>query len=390
MPTTKKTTQLSKSLRIAYVLGGLPFGGIENWLLELCLEYGRNNLVLPRVFNLSGTGMLLPEYQKKGIDVHCIADNIRAISSHRLDTAFALRKELLAFSPDIIHTCHFSANHLGRIAALKTGIPLILHLHNTKHEKRLERRTSDKLLSFATTRYLAVSKAVADVVQSDHNIAKRPVDVIYNAIAPSSIDTPPIDCKAEFGISSPIIIAVGRYAKVKNFDLLIRAVSILHKKGVKASLLLVGEGPERANLEALRSELGLDRHVILTGFRNDVGSFLKASDIFAMPSEIEGFLIAHLEAMACGLPAVLSKNVPSIEIASEACLISETEPNDIAEKLSLLLQNDTLRQKLSTAALDVSAPLTMDNYARVLYEYYQAILGNQPFSSINSPLWVTR
>ena len=54
-------------MKVAYLVGGLPFGGIERWLYDLNLEYKRNGLVRGRVFNLSGTGVLLPEYLAAGI-----------------------------------------------------------------------------------------------------------------------------------------------------------------------------------------------------------------------------------------------------------------------------------------------------------------------------------
>ena len=74
-------------MKVAYLVGGLPFGGIERWLYDLNLEYMRNGLVQGRVFNLSGTGVLTPEYVKAGIPLECLANSVRAIASHRLDTA---------------------------------------------------------------------------------------------------------------------------------------------------------------------------------------------------------------------------------------------------------------------------------------------------------------
>ncbi|WP_035068820.1 glycosyltransferase [Nitratidesulfovibrio termitidis] len=368
-------------MKIAYLVGGLPFGGIEKWLFDLAQAYRANGLVTPRVFNLSGTGQMLPEYRAAGIDVHCVGSHIRTIASHRLDTSLRLRAMLREFSPDIIHTVHFSANHLGRIAALGLGIPVITHLRNTKHEKRLHRRLSDKLLSYSTTLYLAVSKAVADVVATDHNLAGRPVKVLYNAIDASRFNVPPLDLHTAFGLGGPVVVAVGRYVRQKNFDLLIRAIRMVRDAGVPATLALVGEGGERSRLEALRDELGLHDHVALTGFRPDVAAFYKAADVFAMPSQFEGFLIAQLEAMYCGLPCVVSRHVPMLELAGEASLVCETEPADIADKLLAILRDAPLRQRLSDAARRLSAPHTMDRYAVALHGIYADLISGHPAGS---------
>ncbi len=388
MHTTPSSAPRTRPLRVAYVLGGLPFGGIERWLLDLCREYHDGTRIVPRVFNLSGTGALAADYTENGVDVCNVAQGLRAITVYRLDTALALRRQLRAFAPDIVHTCHFSANHLGRLANLGTGIPLLLHLHNTKREKRLERRLSDKVLSYATSRYLAVSKAVAQTVAQDHNIAGRPVDVLYNAIEPSRFTAAPVDLAAEFGgrfgSDGPVVLSTGRYVPQKNYDLLIRAMGLLRDAGVTSSLVLVGEGPERPRLEALRAELGLEKHVVLAGFREDVARFYAAADVFAAPSAFEGFLISQLEAMYCGLPCVVSRHVPLLEIASSASLVCETNAEDIAAKLHTLLTDPQRRASLSETARRVAAPHTMQNYATALYTYYLAMLGERTLADVTA------
>ena len=364
-------------MKVAYLVGGLPFGGIERWLCDLNLEYMQSGLVQGRVFNLSGTGELLPQYVAAGIDVECLAGSVRAIASHRLDMALRLRKRLKAFAPDIIHSMHFTANHHGRIASLGLGIPHIVHLRNVKHERKTARRLSDKLLSYATTVYLAVSGAVAEVVRTDHNLAGRPVRVLYNALTPSRLDFAPLDVRAAFGLEVPYVVAVGRYVPQKNLDLLVRAMAIIRQAGERASLILVGEGTERPKLEALVAELRLEDRVALAGFRNDVPAFYRAAHIFAMPSDFEGLPIAHLEAMHCGLPAVVSEHVPSLEIASDASLVCRRDAQDIADKLLTLLRDGELHGKLAAAAKRAAEPHTMGNYAKTLYRIYeQVIAGN--------------
>lgn len=366
------------NMKVAYLVGGLPFGGIERWLYDLSLEYMRNGLLHPRVFNLSGSGNLLPEYVAANIDLWCVVDNnIKAIATHRLDTTMKLRKLLKDFKPDIIHTMHFTANHHGRLASIGLGAPVITHLRNIKHERKAVRRFSDKVLSYATTMYLAVSQAVAQVVQNDHNLAKRPVKVLYNAVNPNRLDCPPIDLKAEFGLTGQVVVAVGRYVPQKNLDLLIKAVSVLRDRGADVSLVLVGEGPERPALEALTAALGLTKNVVLAGFRPDVPAFYQAADIFAMPSDFEGLPIAHLEAMYFGLPAVVSEFVPSLEIASGASLVCDLSPEGIADKIDRIISDDALRKQLSRKAVEAAQPHTMENYAKTLYGVYQEVLSGK-------------
>jgi glycosyltransferase involved in cell wall biosynthesis len=359
-----------EKLKIAYIVGGLPFGGVERSLYDLNLELIRSGSARGRVFNLSGSGILQPEFHKAGIEVEAIGKSTRALATYRMDTVLKLRGKLLAFSPDVIHTMHFTANHLGRLAAIGLGIPVITHLHNTKREKKLVRRISDKFLSHVTDLYLAVSKAVAETVALDHNRAGRQCLVLYNAIDPANFRNEPLDLRSEFGLQAPVIIAVGRYVPQKNFDKLILALSLLHKQGIRASLALVGEGPERSSLEKLANSLELDEYVALTGFRRDVDAFYKAGAVFALPSEYEGFPIAQLEAMYCGLPCVISDKVPAKEIAEDTALICSTEAADIAEKIRLTLCDEPLRSRMAAKARRIAENFTMDKYARRLCGIY--------------------
>ena len=302
------------------------------------------------------------------------ADQLRRYGANIFVADLVGLSMLREFAPDIIHTMHISANHHGRIAALGLGIPVVTHLHNVKREKRLHRRLSDKLLSYATAAYITVSHAVAEVLAADHNVARRPVRVFHNAIDPKRCDLPPMDLRAAYGISGPVILSVGRYVRQKNLDLLIRAVRILHDQGLPASLVLVGEGVERSRLEALRDDLNLGGHVVLTGFRSDVAAFFRAADVFAMPSDFEGFPIAQMEALYCGMPCVVSRHVPSLEVAADASLVCETDPSDIAAKLLVILRDDALRARLSEAARRIAEPLTMPRYAERLHSFYTELL----------------
>lgn len=363
-------------IRVAYVVGGLPFGGVERWLYDLNREFSRTGQVEGCVFNLSGTGNLQPEYLAAGIRVQSLDLGLEGLSTRALATPLRLRRALKAFQPDIIHTMHFSANYHGRLASIGLGRPVLTHIHNIKHEKKHFRKLADKALSRLTTAYIGVSRAVNEVIQSDHNRAGVPVHLLYNAIDPRIFDAYTQLPESDLGKPGTArILAVGRYVPQKNMDKLIQAVKILKDEGLDVSLLLVGEGGERPYFESLRQGLGLEDRVVLTGFRNDVASFYHAADIFAMPSAFEGFLIAQLEAMYCGLPCIISEHVPAKEIALEASLICATDAGDIAEKIRRLLDDRAVYNQLKAAALRISRQYTIDVCAQNLMEIYRLYSG---------------
>lgn len=107
------------------------------------------------------------------------------MKTHRLGTVLALRRLLRRERPDIVHTLHFSGDYFGRLAAL--GLVFLHHAPAQHSARKVSRRLINKLLSFATDRYLSVSGAVAETVARDHNLAGRPSDVLYNALDPAKL-----------------------------------------------------------------------------------------------------------------------------------------------------------------------------------------------------------
>jgi glycosyltransferase involved in cell wall biosynthesis len=364
-------------IKIAYVIGGLPFGGVENWLLDLMLNLRGDPSVTPFVINVSGTGQLMPRYEECGIEVICIGNDKAAIKTHRIDTVLALRKVLKSLQVDVIHTLHFSGDFFGRLASIGLGVPVITHIRNIKSETKARRRFFNKLLSWKTTKYLSVSKAAAETIEREHNAAKRPVEVVYNAVNPAKLDVEAFDLKEKHNITGRVVIGVGRLVKQKNFDLLIRAIEKVRREVDDVSLLILGDGGEMPALRELRAELGLEDAVHLVGYvpNADVPKYLRASHILAMPSDYEGLPITHVEALFCGLPAVISEFVPSKEVAADSSLICKTETDDIAAKLIQLLNDEELYQDMSRRALSTAPRFSMENYLKRLKGIYREILG---------------
>ncbi len=104
----------------------------------------------------------------------------------------------------------------------------------------------------------------------------------------------------------PVIGAFGCLNESKGFDLLLRAGAALRDKGFDFRLRIAGDGPELQNLHALRSELGLMRHVEFPGWVSDPEAFMAGLDLFVVPSRSEAFGLAAAEAMAAGVPVVAS------------------------------------------------------------------------------------
>lgn len=156
---------------------------------------------------------------------------------------------------------------------------------------------------------VAVSHGVADDLCENWNVSPERVKVIYNPAFDSRFlemsDAPaPHPWLADK--PSPVIIAAGRLHVVKGFDILLQAFARLRAR-LEARLIILGEGPERKNLEALVSALGLNADVALPGRVSHVAPWFVRADCFALSSRREGFGNVLVEALAAGLPIVATR-----------------------------------------------------------------------------------
>lgn len=358
-------------IKIAYVVGGLPFGGVENWLFDIAKLMKNSNEFTCKIFNVSGVGLKIPEFYESGLCVENIGTGNKSASSHRLDTALYLRNKLKKYSPDIVHTMHYSGDYFGRLSSIGLSVPVLTHVHNTKREKKISRRISNKVLSFWTDCFLSVSRAVEVVVDSDHNLFKRKKIVLYNGIDVSRLQCDAHDLRSMYALKGKIIVGVGRYVRQKNFECLIKAVKILLDSGYDVSLVLVGEGGSRKIYESLIQDLNLDGRVVMTGYRQDVGAFLRGADILGMPSFFEGFGNVHLEAMYCGVPSVVSDVVPSLEVARSASLVCDFSPENCALKIKELIDNPGLYKKISEEGERIVQDYTIERCFERLCRVYR-------------------
>lgn len=183
--------------------------------------------------------------------------------------------------------------------------------------------------------------------------------------------------KSDLGIKpeEKIIIHISNFRAVKRIPDIIESFKKVAKE-IDAKLLLVGDGPERTDMEALVVELGIEQHVIFTGKRDDLPELLAISDVMFHLSEKEAFGLVLLEALACGLPSVATNvgGIPEvIEDGFNGFLVQLGDISAAAEKAKLLLTDDKLRAAfrengLATAADKFHSSTIVNQYEKLYYE----------------------
>jgi glycosyltransferase involved in cell wall biosynthesis len=171
------------------------------------------------------------------------------------------------------------------------------------------------------------------------------------------------------------ILFVGSLYPIKGVQYLIMAMKLVHDKLPDAKLILVGDGKERERLAALSIQFDIQNYVQFVGKipHKMVQTFMQRADVFILPSLSEGLPNVILEAMACGLPIVASRvgGIPDI-ITNDVngYLVEVKDTDDIANKIILLLQNDTLRKKLSDNNKHLVKKYAWDNVIVELEKIY--------------------
>jgi glycosyltransferase involved in cell wall biosynthesis len=170
------------------------------------------------------------------------------------------------------------------------------------------------------------------------------------------------------------IIFVGRLIKEKNVDLLIRAMGILSHEDKNYQLLIIGEGPEYETVVRLIHELSLASHVRIIGFRDDhdeIIARMKSAKICVLPSTREGFGIAALEALACGIPVITvdhPANAIRELITGKTGFICTLSAKDLADKIRTALERHA---EMKEACIATAASFDWDCIAADVEDYYR-------------------
>jgi glycosyltransferase involved in cell wall biosynthesis len=203
--------------------------------------------------------------------------------------------------------CNVIALLANAIAGCKTHITCTLHnvmaaAPAANRKERLLRRLL-KPFYLRTDALVAVSHGVADDNAAFIGLPRDRVQVIYNPVITRELHSRAADLPAIELPRSPLVVAMGRLTRQKDFRTLLHAFPHVHS-ATKASLIILGEGPERAELESLSAQLGLQDVVRMPGFVTNPYPILKAADLFVLSSRWEGLGNVLVEALALGCPVV--------------------------------------------------------------------------------------
>ena len=259
--------------------------------------------------------------------------------------------------PDILHAHDYKTNVLAVLLGRWHRIPVMTTVHGyvslggrLNWYYRIDRwalRRMDRVIIVSEDLYTTLDK---------WGIDRSRCSLVENAIDTTEYvrQVPTAEAKRRLGIDPErlVIGSVGRLAREKAFDLLIAAVDRLLCGGLNVELLIVGEGQERPQLEALIAKLGHGDRIRLLGYRTDTLNLYQAMDVFALNSRREAFPNVVLEALATEVPVVATAvaGVPNIiQPEVNGLLVEPDDVDGMTAALKRLICETELRERLAAA-----------------------------------------
>jgi glycosyltransferase involved in cell wall biosynthesis len=370
-------------LKILHLINTLVAGGAELHLLTLCRHLKRQGVEVAVAClkeRAPDAPSLRARFEAEGIRVmHMKGDS-------RYNPGFLLRVFRLLSQEkfDLLHTHLPRADLAGALSSfINPSLPWVSSVHNI-HNQSWSAKWALPWYKHVWQRadaVIAISVAVSDWLQEEHQLPSEKVKVIHYGIEADPFSRPSCDLRQDWNLNGQAVIgAIGRLEPRKGHETLIRAMPEVLREVPGAVLLIAG--PDMwgygSTLQTLIEALGLAGQVRLVGFQADIPSFLHCLDIFAFATLEEGFGQVLVEAMAAGKPVVATGIAPITEIVMDGItglLAPPRDPQAFAQALLWLLQNPNESRRLGErGGRRVREYFTAERMSRQTLELYENIL----------------
>jgi glycosyltransferase involved in cell wall biosynthesis len=366
-------------MKVLRIVSELDFGGVEQVALNSFPEL--HEKVELQVLVLSNGGRISGKLERDGISIKVLNKNPR-IPNFKLIQL--IRTEIQVFQPEVMHCQGVEANFHGILSGHLAGVSKIIGEEIGIPNHHSYWKYIFKWVYSKANLVIAISEAVKKEIVRLGEVSPGKVRVLYNPVFFEGKgnrekgfeicqDTGEDKEKAD---KSFVFVTTCRLVPIKNLGRLIEAFGGLVRENSDKSLRLriVGDGPERENLEKEIRDKGLENRVEILGFQEDIWPFLFESDIFILPSLREGSSVSLAEAMTVGLPSIVTQIGGASEILGESqsgFLIDPLDSNSIQSAMQQMLDlSQEERHAMGQRAKKESQRFSVENYLKELMKVY--------------------
>lgn len=354
-------------------------GGAETVFIDLASRLARARYT-PTVA-ITGPGWVADELRRRGFDPVMLATQASFDANYVRQLLRIIRRHRI----DIVQSHLFGSNIYCSAAGFLSRTPVVSVFHGAVDVAKRERFVKAKfgVVNGGSAAVVCVSDHLRQSLLQTTNLSARKAVTIYNGIDTRRFfprrDT---GVRAALGIADDDIVVgtIGNVRRPKAYDVLLRAARWLADRSPKFKFIVAGAGGNRLHEEllALRAQLKLEDRVFFIGFRADAEVVLNNCDVFALSSSSEGFSIATLEAMACGVPVAVTRSGGPEEIVTHEAnglLVPTQAPDALAQAIERLAGDAALRARLIAAAHRlVESKFTLDAMVAQYEQIYARVL----------------
>lgn len=377
-------------IRVLTVITRLELGGAQRVALHTAATLDRAAFEAGLAW---GPGDALDEVAERiaGVTRYPVPSLVRPVSPvNDLRALSRLYRTIRDFRPDIVHTHSSKAGVLGRLAARRAAVPVVVHtVHGfgftplQSPAKRAVFFAAERVAARWTDHFVAVSQRNLD----------RGVELGLWRPSEASVIRAGIDLdrfrrlgdggatRRELGIPDgvPVVTQIGNFKPQKAPLDFIRAAAAVSARLPETRFVMVGDGPLRPAAEALAAELGLAGRLIFAGWWNDVPGLLAATTVSVLSSRHEGLPCAIVESLAAGVPVVATAVDGTPEVVTPGVngeLVPPAEPDSLAAAILAILTDESRRRSMAAAAVQGLEEFDRDRMVRRLEELYRCLCGH--------------
>ena len=293
-----------------------------------------------------------------------------------------LAEALAAEEPcDVVHAHDWMTFRAGMRVACRLGKPLVVHVHSTEFDRNGDHVYQpiydiERMGMHAADRVLTVSGYTRRMCLAHYGLPEDKVTVVYNAVTPPAAG----GARLPAPDGSKTVLFLGRITQQKGPEFFLAAARRVLERTDGVRFVMAGDGDRRGEIVHRAAEMGLGDKVFFTGFLRgaDVDRAFAMADLFVMPSVSEPFGLVALEALARGVPVLMSKQSGVAETVHHALKVDFWDVDKMADRMLAVLRRPALSQCLHTNGLEESARFRWTDAARRCLGVYAAVCRPRP------------
>ncbi len=375
--------------KILYLVTQSNFGGAQKYVFDLAT--GLDKAKYDVAVAAGGHGELLKQLEQKGINVFKLKWLRRPICSIRDTLAyFEIKRLLKEWQPDVLHLNSSKAGILGCLAARHLPIKVVYTIHGSVFEAAFP-SLAQKFFLYLEKKTAKYKHKIICVSENDRVlwlkyklVPTEKLVTIHNGINIYATSLTREEARQRLFQNAPqnyndyqVVGWNGWFYPEKNLEALIQAANLIFTlpkyQNKKILFVIFGNGPQEKILKLEVKKINLENRVIFPGAVPEGAKYLKAFDVFVLPSIKEGLPYTIMEAMAAGVPIVASNvgGIPEmIEDGKNGFLVAPRDFEALAEKILQILENQELAQKFSRNSLEKVKEFTLEKMVSKTEQQY--------------------